>query len=73
MYEHWNESTSDYDVVQNGSFHFHICAVGFEDAGRYRCSKRCNSVEQSPYCYFAVNGNEHCILLYCIYIAINVK
>jgi len=30
VYEHWNEeSTSDNDVVRNGSFHFWIPAVGF--------------------------------------------
>jgi len=59
VYEHLNKSTNQYEVVQKGSHHFQIRAIELDDAGSYRCWKRCNDTEQSPYCYFAVNGNKN--------------
>jgi len=70
-YEYLNETTHQYEVVQKGSHHFQIPALELDNAGSYRCWKRCNNTEQSPYCYFGVNGNEKyhmCITCYLFFL-----
>ena len=59
MYEHFNKSTNQYEVVQKGSHHFEIQKIELymqTMLGVIVAGKRCNDTEHHPYCYFVVNG-----------------
>ncbi|XP_065913107.1 uncharacterized protein [Dysidea avara] len=53
MFEHFNLSTLQYDVIYEGSHNYTIAVVDLHDGGSYRCSKKCNR-KQTAYCYLGI-------------------
>ena len=56
VYEHYNHSTREYDVLQGQSlYQININFTAYVDGGLYRCWERCDDTdEEPPYCYLKV-------------------
>ena len=56
VFQHFNQSTQRWDVIQEGSHNYTIAAIELDNGGSYRCWKRCHNRRRSAYCYLGVTG-----------------